>query len=283
MTTKIAAKVVLDSINATGSRITTLQLVYPRFIHAEAKTHRMLSIGDNAYELLQEVGFMDDPMLSRNASSSRAIPVKKVIEQVRSDPAMPVHWGANQPGMQANGEVSGDDRLLAELLWREGAMGAAHIAELMMNLGLHKQVANRILEPFQWMHVIVTATDWDNYFKLRLHPAAEPNIQWLAEEMKVAMDTSTPVRRDFHAPYVALQADRFDLPLGMVSAARCARVSYLNHDGTDPSRDKDAALAQTLRQAGHASPFEHVAVASPDNTRHANLRGWQSLRTILEI
>jgi len=137
--TIITAKVIEDSVaESNGVRLTTLQLQYPRFIHAEFMTHRVFS---------------------RNASSSRAIPVAKVIEQVRTDPAMPIHWGKNQPGMQANEELQGDERAQAIRQWKLAAERAADCANIMNTLGVHKQVANRLLEPFQYMHVIVTATE----------------------------------------------------------------------------------------------------------------------------
>ena len=103
----IQAKIIEDSISSTGKRITTFQLLYPRFIHAELMTHRVFS---------------------RNASSSRAIPVTKMLAMVREDPAMPIHWGRNQPGMQAKEELLLGDRYLAEVLWREAAQKAASVA-----------------------------------------------------------------------------------------------------------------------------------------------------------
>lgn len=256
-----SAKIILDSVSPVGARLTTMQLVYPRFIHSEFMTHRVFS---------------------RNAASSRAIPVAKMIEQVRNDPAMPCHWGKNQPGMQARAEV--EDIREAKRLWEIAAWRAADVAESMNALGLHKQVANRILEPFQWMHTIVTATEWDGFFKLRLHPDADPNIFRLAWVMKEAMDISVPVKRTLHAPYAP--SDNIDLfhDLAMVSAARCARVSYLNHDGSQPDWDKDMALATMLKDSGHASPFEHVASADEnDHEMFANFRGWQSFRNSLGI
>lgn len=150
----------------------------------------------------------------------------------------------------------------------------------MSGIGLHKQVVNRILEPFQWMHTIVTATAWSNFFKLRLHPAADPNIHELARVMKEAMEVSTPTERMTHTPYVGGLADEYYGLASLISAARCARVSYLNHDGSVPDAEKDIALACMLKDAGHASPFEHVAFADEDDgAQWANLRGWCSYRS----
>src|SRR5690606_30080072 len=119
-----------------------MQLRYPRFIHAEFMTHRAFS---------------------RNASSSRAIPVHKMLSQVWNDPATPIHWGASRPGMQAREELKGWKRKAAQAIWKLAGRAACVFAWGAMKLGLHKQVANRILEPWQYIHVVVTATDWDNF------------------------------------------------------------------------------------------------------------------------
>ena len=190
---KIEAKIIADSISTAGKRITTMQLCYPRFIHSEFMTHRMFS---------------------RNAMSSRAVPVAKMIEQVRSNPAMPIHWGTNQPGMQASAVLSNEmdarlgtsPRQYVKTLWEHVAEDAANIAERMAQLGAHKQIVNRILEPFQWMHTVVTATEWDNFFELRCHPDAQPEINALACAMRDAMQASTPTERleyEWHLPYVS--------------------------------------------------------------------------------
>lgn len=271
------AKVVEHShVPRTNCSLLTFQLRYPRFVHAEFMTHRVFS---------------------RNASSSRAIPVAKMIEQVRNDPAMPVHWGKNQPGMQARAELTGTALALAQELWRDAAKHAALIAESMMECEAHKQVANRILEPFQWINVIVTATEWDNWYSLRDHTDADPNIQKLARMMRAAADASTPRLIDlrhvlyasgWHLPYVTEQErwDYYDQPnyLARLSTARCARVSYLNHDGTTPSHAKDIDLYQMLVGSVplHASPTEHPAYALPEATWCKNFRGFHQHRADVE-
>ena len=279
----ISAKIIADSVSPDGIRITTLELEYPRFIHAEFMTHRVFS---------------------RNAASSRAIPVAKVIEQVRNDPAMPVHWGKNQPGMQAAGELGGDVLAVAQQHWRAAALNAADIAEGLAELGLHKQVANRILEPFQRMKTVVTATEWYNFFELRCHPDAQPEIQVLACAMRDAMAASTPTKLGFgewHLPYVeSMVSDTGDgtrhygakgeLSLTealKISASCCAQVSYRK---LDDSLDK--ALGVYERLVGsvpfHASPFEHQATpvlpdkVFVDNYLCRNFRGWVQHRALLE-
>ena len=269
--TTITAKVIEDSIADHGVRLTTLQLCYPRFIHAEFMTHRVFS---------------------RNASSSRAIPVAKMIEQVRNDPAMPIHWGQNQAGMQANEELRPLAREGAKQLWVQAARDAAAVAQVMADIGLHKQVANRILEPYQYMHVIVTATEWDNFFELRAHPDAQPEIHALALVMKHAFAESRPItllEGQWHLPYVtraelAEHFDNMDLLL-KVSAARCARVSYLTHDGQTPSIEKDVALYERLVGGVplHASPIEHQATPMAEaDLWSGNFRGWMQNRKLVE-
>ena len=269
--TIITAKVIEDSISQHGVRLTTLQLCYPRFIHAEFMTHRVFS---------------------RNASSSRAIPVAKMIEQVRNGPAMPIHWGKNQPGMQANEELTGEELANAKEAWLTAAELAATQASILHKIGAHKQVANRILEPFQYMHVIVTATEWDNFFELRDHPDAQPEIHALAIVMKHAFANSRPVillDGGWHLPYVT-RAERaehgHDIELLLkLSAARCARVSYLTHDGQEPSIEKDVALYERLVGGVplHASPIEHQAtpLSEPDMWS-GNFRGWLQNRKLVE-
>lgn len=217
---------------------------------------------------------------------------------------MPIHWGKNQPGMQANEQLALGNQYLAEVLWREAAQKAASVAERMMELGLHKQVTNRILEPFQHISVVLTATDFDNWFELRAHPDAQPEIHQLALIMQNWMTSSQPQQLDvgeWHLPYVT-QDERNDQffknnpeLLRQVSAARCCRVSYLKHDGSAASISDDLALCEKLVGAKplHASPFEHQA--TPDIVEpcefggkwgfpemHGNFTGWIQYRKQIE-
>lgn len=234
----IKATVIADSISEAGVRITTMELEYHRYIHAECMTHRMFS---------------------RNAASSRAIPVAKMIELVEKAPATPIHWGKNQSGMQAKEEL---DQITAEGAkehWRIGSLNATHIANSMSMIGAHKQIVNRLLEPFQMMKVVVTATEWDNFFWLRDDEAAQPEIQELARCMKKAMDGSKPVllkAGQWHLPY-ADGIEDLDTALKF-SVARCAAVSYRNDTMTIEKAEK---IWDMLLSGGkvHASPFEHQA------------------------
>jgi thymidylate synthase ThyX len=261
-------KIIADSIGDNGIRIITVQARYWRAIHAELMTHRVFS---------------------RNASSSRAIPVLTMLKQVWNDPAGPLHWGQNRPGMQAHEELPGWRKRAAQMLWRGAAKTACVFAWSLMKLGAHKQVANRILEPFQYISVIITATDWDNFFELRDHKDAQPEIQHLARLIRTAMDASKPqwlAVNQWHLPYIT-RAERNTNPLDMLlkaSVARCARVSYLTHDGDAPSLKKDVALHDRLVVAKpiHASPAEHQAVALRTDVRCRNFRGWNQYRDQLE-
>ena len=255
----IGAKIIVDSVH-DGRRLTTFQLRYPRFIHSEFMTHRVFS---------------------RNASSSRAIPVERLIEEVMTDPAMPIHWGKNQPGMQAREEhesvihMPNDGTLYAQDAWLHARDNAVDMARRFVTAGYHKQIVNRLLEPFAHINVVVTATDWDNFFALRIHEDAQPEIRALAEKMKYLMDNWIPLHREedeWHLPYITpSDAGTLD-ELARMSAARCARVSY-----GEPRPGDDLALANKLKKAGHWSPFEHQAYAEAGAVS-ANFKGWVQFR-----
>lgn len=270
----ITAKTLADSVSPAGDRLTTLELRYPRFIHAEVLTHRVFS---------------------RNASSSRAVPVARLIQDVIDDPAMPMHWGKNQPGMQARVEMVDPDKACAQDLWEMAREQALDAAESMADCGAHKQIVNRLLEPFAHINVVLTGTEFDNFFALRDHPDAQPEIQALAQAMRAAMEASTPQEiysGQWHLPYVSVEErdELFDWCGGsnrvacQVSAARCARVSYLTHEGQAPDRAKDQALFAKLAgvRPQHLSPTEHQATPAHKANRVRNLRGWQTFRTELE-
>lgn len=261
----ISAKVVADSI-ANNIRLTTMELTYHRFIHSEFMTHRMFS---------------------RNAASSRAIPVEKMLKQVEESPAMPIHWGRNQPGMQAREEVKDGEACIET--WLECAWDAIDSGMALNDLGLHKQIVNRVLEPFQYIKVIVTATEWDNFFKLRNHPDAQPEMMVLAEHMEKAMLESNPTLlepNEWHMPYVDAMSFGGGLEKAIkCSVARCARVSYLNHDNSSPDIVKDIALYDRLLEAGHMSPFEHIATPMkvPNDWECIPSKGWSGRTGVTHI
>lgn len=270
----------------------TFELTYPRYIHSEFMTHRMFS---------------------RNASSSRAIPVNKVIEQVDSKPVVPTKVYMNKAGMAGDVEAPIDVATDFYNLWLDAARNAVETAKCMEKLGIHKQHINRILEPFQFIKVIVTATEWYNFFALRLAPDAQPEIRQLARVIYDEMDryrnkevgvleVSIP-RKDCPDIFARMGADKVhtivSLPyitdedikkigkdnyrqLMKISAARCARVSYNNHDGSNPDLEKDMKLYDRLYDGRHLSPMEHACIQDPDYRKYANLNGWKSLRYLVE-
>jgi thymidylate synthase ThyX len=265
-------EIVADSIGPNRARITTFQLRYPRMVHAEFMTHRAIS---------------------RNASSTRAIPTARMIEWIEKDPAIPVYWGKNQKGMQATEELSPEAVDAANRWWLEARDEAVNRARGLMNLGVHKQIASRILEPWAHINVVATATDWANFFALRCDRMAMPEIQVLAVKMARAYRDSRPKVRGlddplghdaWHLPYVTgEERGRYGLDdLIRFSVARCARVSYLTFEGKGPDPDSDIRLHGTLLGNGHWSPFEHPARAQhrhPDGPRRSgNFLGWDQYR-----
>ena len=256
---KIEAKIIAHSeCSITGKEIITWELTYPRFIHSEFMTHRLFS---------------------RNAASSRAIPVAKMLEMVREHPAMPVRFGANQAGMQDKGvghdapvELDWDTYNdcprwgTAEEAWCEAAASAASYAGAFADAGYHKQVANRLIEPFQWMKTVMTATEDDNWFWLRDHNDADPTIHALASVMWEAKQASEPVvltPNDWHMPYFGdgYWLSGCGIPLEdalAISSSCCAQVSYRKlDDSLEKAKDIFAKLIES--KPCHASPTEHQA------------------------
>lgn len=300
----ITAEIIADSINPKGCRLTTWVLEYPRFIHSEILTHRVFS---------------------KNAASSRAIPVETMIQRVIDDPAMPVWWGKNQSGMQAKEELDNTEKThhrvgypVGEHIYEDLFLTAKEAAKhdwlvarnvaiesvrRLNDLGLHKQIANRILEPWTHMRLILSGTEFENFFALRAHPDAQPEFQALAFKMLNLYNVSEPkVLRpnEWHIPFgdridnddVALAWEKQSGQWGgsidneilillkrKIAVARCARISYLNFEGKD---DYVADIRLCNRLFGsvprHLSPTEHVAQCMDDDSFHANFRGWKQYR-----
>jgi thymidylate synthase ThyX len=259
-----SARLLLDSMSPSGVRLVTLEVTFPRFVLAEFNTHRSLS---------------------RNSASSRAIPTSKLLERVENDPVLPAQWGRNQKGMSAGDVLDAREQELAERIWLSARDAAVAHARKLLELSVHKQELNRVLEPFLWHTVIVTATEWENFFELRCAPNAQPEIRAAALTMRAALDASRPAGvaiGEWHVPLV--QDDERALPIELqkkISAARCARVSYLTHEGKR-AIEKDLELYERLQADRHLSPFEHVATPSPDVEFHANFRGWIQMRREIE-
>lgn len=288
-------RVIADSVSEAGAQLTTLEVTLPRIVLAEFNTHRVFS---------------------RNSASSRAIPVAKQLEKVMNDPFIPVHFGANKTGMQADVELTGRELQAAKAEWLAARDAAVDHVKRLLDLGLHKQITNRILEPWMWQTILVTATEWENFFALRANPDAQPEIRIAAEMMQKAMAQSTPKllrEGEWHLPLIGYTPSREDFDSDQeydkhllfaqwelkwaaenpedaikVSVGRCARVSYLTHDGVRDF-EKDIELYERLVSSGHMSPTEHVA--TPLNSEaddmvltpiwSGNFRGWRQFRKTL--
>lgn len=263
-------RVECDSVSPDGVRLVTFVVTYPRCIHSELLTHRTLS---------------------RNSASSRAIPVERMIRRVEEDPFVPLYFGRNQRGMRDGGALVGPEAELALAEWLAARDDAVRRAKRLAACGVHKQLANRVVEPWMWITVVVTATDWANFFALRCHPDAEPHFQCIAGMMREAMAASTPQPLEYgqwHLPFVSDEelaeicagGDAVRQRYKLISVGRCARVSYETHDGRrDP--EEDVKLAERLIAATprHASPFEHVAgPRRRGEIVKGNLRSWRQFR-----
>lgn len=243
----ISASIIADSINPSGSRLTTFLLTYPRFIHSEFMTHRVFS---------------------RNAASSRAQPIEKMLSDISESPAWPEQWGSNQPGMQAGTPLERDKEQGCKRLFRYLKTCALECVEASNILGLHKQVANRYLEPWAHITVIATASDkgLSNFFALRASPMAQPEFQVLAYRMLAAYIASHPHRVEWEGWHVPFAQGVYDVhspeemqPIIKAAVGRCARVSYNRQDDNDP--EKNLEIHDRCLNNGHWSPFEHVAQA----------------------
>lgn len=244
--TGFACKILADSRHPNGNRLTTMEVRYPRIIHSELLTHKRSS---------------------RNSASSRAIPIAKMLADVGRDPFLPIHWGAAQSGMQAYDEVSPEVQEVAKQKILAHFQQALQLCRELTDLGLAKQVVNRYIEPWMWITVVVSGTtsSWANMFALRCHHMAEPHFQKIAKMARVAMMGSRPKLLEYgqwHLPYFGFPGDEdiaaADAP--KVSAARCARISYLTQSGIrDVAEDIKLYDRLVVQDPKHASALEHPA------------------------
>lgn len=224
---------------------------------------------------------------SRNSGSSRARPANAVIKSVREEPYVPFHWGKNQAGMQAHEEISKAVQIDAEIAWEDATQDAIESCQRLNELGLHKQLVNRVIEPYTYITVVTTATEWDNFVNQRDHSAADPVIRKLGQMVRKAIEESTPRilkdETDWHLPLFGFEGDEeyigqeytylnVTLPMPVwLSVGRCARASYLTHDGRrDPQKDLQLAT-ETLASNAHWSPMEHAARPMSRNEWNARL------------
>lgn len=264
------AQVVADSAGPAGYRATSVLCTYPRIVHAEFIRHREFSY---------------------SVGSTRAIPGKKQREKVAAEPMRPAWWGKAQPGMQAREELTGEALKQAKEIWERGRQEALKLAEELEGVGVHKQLANRPIETWADVVQLTSATSWTNFLAQRDHPDAQPEVALIARHVSVALAGSEPrilSAGDWHLPFVTAEdlatvvpasrcgalnmhmaanladsgLDLHGVFLVALSAARCARTSYLNHEGRRvPEEDVDLYLRLVNSSPGHWSPAEHVCRA----------------------
>jgi len=258
------ARIIADTFNPNHPdiRITSFEIEYPRYILAEINTHRILS---------------------RSSASSRAIPLKKRIEDVAENPFVPDVFGKNKPGMQSDEPLAFPDDEAARYVWRDAAYNAAFMTKELAALNVHKQQAGRLLEPFVYVKTIITGTEWENFFNLRNNDAADPEFHKLAEMMQKLYESSHPEESDYHLPYLKdndIEYHGLETCLKMC-VARCARISYTLHDGGMTTPGADLALYDVLAEKKHLSPFDHVAFAG-DKQAYRQYYGFIPLRAFFE-
>ncbi len=302
MKTQISASIIADSVSPDGTRLTSFVLKFPRIVLAEFNTHRVCS---------------------RNSASSRAIPFKTMLDMVIHDPFIPLEFQVDHKGMQGTKNLTGELLEHAIYFWMEARDSAVQSALELHTLDeqdsflfldldkiledspvkVTKQLCNRLLEPFLWHTVIVTGTDWDNFFALRYHDAAEIHISKLAEKMLTTYNLSIPVSKqpgEWHIPFGdKIEENRLTDKLSYdnisdpelvkqfiqdkklkIATARCARVSYLNYEGKD-DYEADEKLYNNLLKMGHMSPLEHCAKVDTVAPLNGNFRGnWTQLRKL---
>lgn len=249
-------KIIADTLGNGRARITTFEVHCPRFLLAELNTHRIIS---------------------KSAASSRAIPVAKRIEMVEKEPWFPAQFGKNKPGMQADEALTDEDDKHARMIWNNGIQAAIVTAEGLNTVKTHKQHANRPLETYAYVDIVLTATEWDNFWTLRTHSDAQPEFQELARVMKDAYASSVPRHSMYHLPYTDDCPKQMTLEeLFYISAARCARVSYKTQEGRSSTLEEDLALCKRLLDGGHMSPFDHPARADHVYMDDKNVRWWNA-------
>jgi thymidylate synthase ThyX len=280
----ITARVIADSLNRSGNRLTSLVITLPRIVLAEFNTHRAIS---------------------RNSASSRAIPFKKMLEQVYKNPFVPTRFQQEHTGMQGTKYYVGDAEEAIQSEWLAARDSAMLQAKALNELGVTKQLCNRLLEPFLYHTIIATATEWKNFIALRAHDMAEIHIQDAAYKVLDALNNSTAKMLEpgeWHIPFgdkideervlkIAIKNSHnlvdpqlhelFQSVKVKIAIARCARVSYMNFEGKD-DYESDIKLHEMLKESGHMSPFEHVAQALPASIQSGNFIGFEQYRKTIE-
>lgn len=267
-------QVLADSIH-DEQRLVTVKVTFPRFILAEVNTHRVFS---------------------RNSASSRAIPTERIIERVEDDPFIPETFNKRVKGMGVGEALEGNNVAACRGTWLGARDFAVRQAKILMDLDVDKSRVNRLLEPFMWHTAIISSTEWDNFFALRDHEAAQPEFRILAGLMLDTMRASQPYEKrthEWHLPFITMEeyneCEQNKIGweyMAMVSAGRCARVSFDRAHEFEPITESHAR-AKRLMESGHLSPFEHQARPErldehgPNwrtSENHSNFIGWIQFR-----
>lgn len=260
----MSAKIVLDSISKAGKRIISVECTYWRAIHSEVMTHRSFA---------------------RNAASSRAIPWSRTATRLRDNPYLPKYIGVEQKGMQSGTDLVGEELAKAHKIILEMKDFCLEQCNRLAEMGIHKSIINRYVEPWSTITTLITATEWKNFFRLRIHKAAEKHFNELAIEIRDAMAGSVPVEREWHIPYLTPEDSQLILADQLaVGTARCARLSYLTHAGVRDVRE-DLGLFGRLMPPDdipHSSPAEHCANGMDDvDFCSGPYRGWLQYRKLI--
>lgn len=274
------SKLILDSISNKGCRITTFEITMPKWLQAEFNTHRVFS---------------------RNSASSRAVPTKAIVETVLGNPVIPIDWRYNESGMQANTIMTMDDTVTANDVWLRAMLAMLPFVKELQDLKADKQRTNRLLEPWMWTQVVVTATEWNNFFNLRDNAAAQPEFGHIAALMHQQYIQSMPVKREWHLPYIMIKdAMCIQIPTDLekvytglknsglsnsniinaaISAAKCGRVTHYKQ-GLEYTLQENFNRGMGFARDKHLSPLEHPAQAGKDEW-YGPFYGWKSFRKFL--
>lgn len=264
---EIGAKLLLYSkCKDTEQTIATFIITFPKFIQAHINSHRALS---------------------RNANSSRATPAKVLRRRIIKDPYLPIEFGKERSGMRGGEEIQGVKLFISKKVWLWSRYIPCVFHFIGEKMGIHKEIINRIIEPWTWTQVILTSTEFSNFIKLRADNAAQPEIQKIAKDIKYLLDNNIPTEinsGDWHIPFIKLEEiAKYDIEtLKKIATARCARISYKLYNGTLSNPEKDIELCNKLIKEGHWSPFEHVAQALSKKERIGNFVGFKQYRKFFE-
>jgi thymidylate synthase ThyX len=242
-----------------GTKIATLEVKVPYHTWIHLLTHRAFS---------------------RNAQSSRGIPFTRLLERATY---IPESFPINKPGMSPENYIDKthpDYQTLCNL-WIKARTLAIETANTMYLHEVHKEIINRVIQPYCYITGIITATDWDNFIELRTASSTQEDTRKVAIRVREIINDMQFMNQMWHIPYVDTMNEK--MPINdslLISAARCARVSYLNHNNEKNNHEKDMKLANQLLTDKHMSPFEHQACGYKG--KYYNLSNWLSQRFIIE-